>query len=95
MKYTAGPWKVDRNSRVHWAVNTEDGLHVAMVNVGSGFMLKDEPLANANLIAAAPDLLESIVWLYDTLASLKGEDWEMMKSAKAAVLKARGETPCQ
>lgn len=57
-KYTPGPWKVESYIEPYntiiatYQVITDDGLIVA--KCGKGFQTKD----NANLIAAAPELLQ-------------------------------------
>ena len=53
-----------------------------------GGMDRDERLANARLIAAAPDLLEALedaVKLIETITPLEGDT---MRKAKAAIAKA-------
>ena len=63
MKYTSGPWKVsDDNDYVYPAVT--DGQKVFRLDWICQFFYKDESdmknaEANANLIAAAPDLVEA------------------------------------
>ena len=60
MRHTPGPWHVD-STHVRHAINTND-VHIAMGNIGPG-LTEDEGIANANLIAAAPELLDALQWL--------------------------------
>lgn len=51
-RHTPGPWKVDPKHDEH--VITEDSLTVASMDI-----FRPDALANARLIAAAPELLEA------------------------------------
>lgn len=62
--HTPGPWKVITNSDRQLTISTVKPLigrqyitHIAQVN----FTPVDSPEANANLIAAAPEMLEALV----------------------------------
>lgn len=104
--FTPGPWRMDHDGS-NWMVVTDD--YPEMVDVwGFNGMPAVEVVANARLIAAAPELLEAlsaIVERIDYYASLKDEgkpnieDWAYtysstdMIEARAAIAKARG-TPC-
>ena len=66
-------------------------LVLARVNVSAFAPHMDEPLANARLIASAPELLRALEWIVD--------DWERVTNrtlpddhpTKAAISKAKGE----
>lgn len=96
--HTPGPWKViETNYLPH------EGDHVA--DMSNGLMVVPvmhalgDPLADARLIAAAPELLEALEWCADTLAvfvddgsaapdSVVGKN---LTTARAAIAKATGE----
>lgn len=72
-------------------------LTIANVNVAAHAPHLEEPLANARLIAAAPDLLDSVVALLDII---EGHDHEILaenlyadflSKARAAITKATRE----
>lgn len=99
-KGTPGSWVVDED----YDVTTEDGTVVSWG--AEGIFEPDEIIANAHLIAAAPDLLEALQQMVERIeyyASLKEtgqpniEDWAYtynsgdMDDARAAISKALGE----
>jgi hypothetical protein len=51
----------------------------------------DEIMANANLIAAAPELYEALEWCVNYLEIERGEDNNPIEVAEKALAKARGE----
>lgn len=77
-KHTPGPWKLDREV----VVDRED-LEVATVDVNQG---KWE--ANARLIAAAPELLEALRWMAQTVHQSHHEG-ELETCRKATCVAAR------
>lgn len=103
-KWTPGPWRVEKDTTLVWGnCNPEDasswgmGFPVAR-SVTRSFTVwaqqpdDDEAVANAHLIAAAPDLyaaLEAAVW------RMRQYDYQAMQAtlqeADAALAKARGE----
>lgn len=92
-KHTQGPWLC------HPAKET-DGKYCLYNNDGDYLTLEDDVHeANANLIAAAPDMLEALEDLSENLniaiRSLDGEVHELMfesvLNAKRIIAKARGE----
>jgi len=111
--WTKGPWRVDP---VHWGdIQTLDGEleigsawqesnlgEVRQIN-GRGMPPIEETVANARLIAAAPDLAEAlgdapVLSKYHGLHGFEVErfiaDYESWRTrARAALAKARGETP--
>ncbi len=58
-KYTKGPWKIDDG--IHQPeIHAQDGkIRIAIIAV-SGFGVSEEHAANAQLISAAPELLEAL-----------------------------------
>ena len=89
-KWTQGPWEF----------NYHDGSLVAGSNVIGYVEVKDWHRlgmgeANANLIAAAPELYEALAYLLqhnkELVAQGVGIDAYLMSSAYAALAKARGE----
>ncbi|HEM8344475.1 hypothetical protein O7C57_04475 [Providencia sp. 21OH12SH02B-Prov] len=99
-KGTPGPWVIDE-----WSMTGIDSesKHVALVNYSHrglpSDVYGDEHEANANLIAAAPELLESLRELVSAMEryeidvdeSAPVEHKKMMKKAKAAIVKALGQ----
>lgn len=95
--HTKGPWKVGqylgslRQFVIHMDIgDNARGSDVAFTSAAFG---NDETIANARLIAAAPDLLEALIELADTGAEEWGEDRPCVRWAYAAIAKAAGEQP--
>lgn len=90
-KHTPGPWKVKpfENEQGDFNIDSEYGYHIAETIGGLG----NEEEANANLIAAAPDLLESLQAMVAMMDSGDehgaGSPWHI--KATAAITKATGE----
>lgn len=103
IKHTPGPWtnhgRITQPGLPHSAVAAE--TLIARV-YSKHFGDTEQEIANANLIAAAPDLLtvseHAIQWLQGDKWRFDGdptkrESWEiMMRALKNAVAKARGES---
>ncbi|MEY0819408.1 hypothetical protein AB7201_06150 [Providencia rettgeri] len=99
-KGTPGPWVIDEWSMT--GINSES-KHVALVNYSHhglpNDVYGDEHEANANLIAAAPELLESLRELVSAMERYEidvGESApvkhrEMMNKANSAIAKALGQ----
>lgn len=104
--YTPAPWLVDfdldefdsRRSTLK-ILDSRDldhpqgALMIATVNVAAHAPHLDEPLANARLIAAAPDLLAALSWFISELSDDSAIDMsklinEMETRARAAIAKA-------
>ena len=91
MNHTPGPWHYDPDGEV-WAtrVNGQD------VTICPEWLwarsLRDEGMANARLIAAAPELLEALQDLLEFLDPNEciGDEWALVARAKVAVDKALG-----
>lgn len=90
-KHTLGPWGADA-SDLRTAINTKK-KHIAMVNYYQPMITDEEHKANANLIAAAPDLLEALKNLLlrvETDADAKYWFIEEQQEARKAIVKAKG-----
>lgn len=82
-KGTPGPWKAESNS-AFMEVRNEDwhkkDLHMS-INIYlfdreiDGHHLSEENKANGYLIAAAPKLLEALLYYFDVLKEVRGENW--------------------
>ena len=62
-KFTPGPWKATYDSQLRAAIeiyNTEDRILVAVLPDRGTIEAMSEIEANANLIAAAPDMYEAL-----------------------------------
>lgn len=62
-KFTKGPWKATYDSQLRAAIeiyNTEDRIMVAVLPDRGTIEAMSEIEANANLIAAAPDMYEAL-----------------------------------
>lgn len=84
-KHTPGPWKFGKDGAIeHNNVQIYiDGADGTLIVYGQ---VKD---ADARLIAAAPDLLESLRGFIEHGTCFDADDWA---KAKAAIAKATGET---
>lgn len=84
--HTPGPWSAGHTFQKYHAVTCGDGRAVALT--GTLFSADSaESIANAHLIAAAPELLEALIGL---------EQWvggTAYDRARAAIAKAKGEQP--
>ena len=99
--HTPGPWEVGQkvarafhypDEESYWAIGQRDGLRHY---VGKAlWMNNDKGLANARLIAAAPELLKAakdFIWYLDLLVSKRdGIAFDARKAAEAAIAKAEG-----
>lgn len=114
MTHTPGPWEVVVSSKTGYPVgidapndmDTPGGVgHIIRQN-GIGFPSSYTALCNANLIAAAPDLLEALTRAMlaleeaeailggeygDHYAGLQGKMLWLNDAGRAAIAKARGE----
>lgn len=86
-KWTPGPWKQSLPDDT--AIYGADGWPVCETGVNQGYDEHFERIeADARLIAAAPDLYEALVAIYDAWYNLDGSDYRRLK---AALAKANGE----
>jgi len=93
-KHTPGPWEIKRHfDSCYRYISAPE--HIALAQVV--WCVEEEersPVceANAHLIAAAPDLLDSLCYLLETCSGESPEQWlEAMDQARAAIAKAMGE----
>jgi hypothetical protein len=102
-KHTPGPWSLDQPGKISTSIIGPDGEFV-IAGEGDAWMVpfacRDEAVANATLVAAAPDLLAAakealsyIRALYQT-AHGKGlpSNNSMAKQLRDAIAKAEGES---
>lgn len=90
-KFTPGPWVRDTRTD---DVKRADTFAVVAYTAGIGVPVPIKE-ANANLIAAAPDLFEHAVWVVRLFGTKDPQGLEELaesvKGLRAAVAKARGE----
>lgn len=90
--HAPGPWSASPYSSVVGSLISSGSRPV-----GAAFpqSVTAEALANARLIAAAPELLAALKWLYELNATgvftLPDSDYAAITSAAAAIAKAEGE----
>ena len=101
-KHTPGPWKVGqylgslRQFVIHTDVGDKGrGSDVAVTSIAFG---SDETVANARLIAAAPDLLAVLqdvdaLWMHHSVAHGDGKISPLHEKVIAAIAKATGDQP--
>jgi hypothetical protein len=102
-KHTPGPWIVAKNSSdeystsefCRFAIHAEGaygGMNLQIATtVGDVHYLEEQEKANANLIAAAPDLLEALNELLDYAWPDNPEHGpRVVREARAAINKAEG-----
>ena len=94
--HTKGPWKVGqylgslRQFVIHMDVGGNGrGSDVAFTSAAFG---NDETIANARLIAAAPDLLEALKDMVDLVELMCPFDGPQQRKARAAIARATGES---
>lgn len=89
-QHTPGPWRVD-DRFTNNIINEDDTVTVCRISSDGGFDRDKEALANANLIAAAPSLLESGEKLLDEINQTPGHShWGGYDEFVAAVAEAKG-----
>lgn len=93
-KFTAGPWRVFTTTGGNKLVGVGEQTGEGITDCGFGLWGGGdaEAIANAHLIAAAPDLYEALVPLLMRWAdplSIQEHHWN---AARDALKKARGET---
>ena len=88
--FTQGPFSVaETRHKYDIVIRGPKNEPIALVLI-AGFS-KKEGAANANLLAAAPDLLEALQGLLNALPSATTHP--AIKSARAAIAKSTGEQP--
>lgn len=91
LKHTPGPWITKGCSGIYQTPDIYDkgGNCIAYLDSRGALASKNEMLANANLIAAAPDLLEAITAFLNSPSEF--DDAEVIKKIHKALAKAKGE----
>lgn len=88
-KHTAAPWHIGAPPpNGEQAIGAQNGMMVAIATTGVG--MKEETLANARLIAAAPELLEALKEIVNQHGQFEHCMWAA-HIARAAIAKAEGE----
>lgn len=94
MKHTPGPWTFYTEPQPNGCpIVGSRGLMIAMLAHSVLYSeQKNEAIANARLIAAAPDLLEAMQWAVKELERLDEANAQMVAvTLRAAIAKATGE----
>ena len=92
-KHTPRPWRTYNMSKnkilKQWHIQRDDCKHdIALVSLD---VAADERESVANLIAAAPELLEALKQFVDYYESMQGhKDNSVIRNGKAAINKAEG-----
>lgn len=81
-KHAPGPWKIEVDPTSYWVTDSEGKRAICKVLGYSGTLEQ-----NANLIAAAPDLLEAL----QEVVRISDRNHDAWDKAKAAIAKANGE----
>ena len=96
-KWTKGPWAVERNKRTWgWVDVVGPSLGVGGPTQATDLTLADEVkrIAEAHLIAAAPDMAEALEKALNFITNTESEMGETLPcgdAARAALAKARGQ----
>jgi len=93
-QHTPGPWKCSQHlGHPAWSVHMDAGDRgrgSTIVDGVAGIDL-EQRLANARLIAAAPDLLEALQYMLEVCPAIDKQGEEAHQLANAAIAKATGE----
>lgn len=93
VKHTPGPWKKEINDYDR-SLEITDRKGKPIANIYSGFlccewdfiMTQEEEKANANLIAAAPELYDVLKELLSPLGNINNDEW--LEKARKIIAKA-------
>jgi hypothetical protein len=99
-KHTPGPWfiedgrtkKIDHLNVFHVNDKTPGAASSVIAKVTCRVTWHEQQTANARLISAAPDLLAALIRLMGETTDLQ-DAFGAAKQARAAIAKAKGETP--
>jgi len=90
-KHTPGPWLID--GRTVYALNSSGYNHMSIYvprQLGPGSTIEEE-MANVRLIAAAPDMLELLLYIVNFRGAV-AKAWPLVRSvAKANIAKIEEE----
>ena len=91
-KFTKGPWKATYDSQLQAAIEiyNEDRIIVAVLPDRGTIEAMSEIEANANLIAAAPDMYEALILMCNDCTYKSAYECRVCPTDKA-LRKARGE----
>ena len=99
-KHTEGPWKVESHGEreKRRALYVKGGLEGSIYNLAAkvGYVGDAEDEANANLIAAAPDMLKALEEIYENARDRSetrdedGDEYDEWVSVHVAIHKAKG-----
>lgn len=89
MSHTPGPWTVTEDSFVRQVEGTPRLYVASMVNIPYRCGGQEEEVANARLIAAAPELLEAL-WSAENALEEGYEPTVVLRAVRAAIAKATG-----
>ena len=92
-------WGMSKDTNGPWTVNNQMGIRIESENehgwANDGWIIAElkgpDAEANANLIAAAPELLEALEAIVDSGEIPYCESSPLVTQAKAAIAKAKGE----
>ncbi|MGJ3353473.1 hypothetical protein [Providencia sp. Je.9.19] len=93
-KHTPAPWLTDRNNTHTGQIATVHGCeNNSWVEIWSTNWPESESVqeANANLIAAAPELLSELIRLRNIVASYKQDSGDNLDITDAVIAKALGQ----
>ena len=100
-KHTQGPWILSTRETdtpgvlLAFCIDSAEKFNIAssqsQEHLGQDGLRAEEMLANANLIAAAPELLEALEALADRYNDVIGNEGVECYKARAAIAKARGD----
>jgi hypothetical protein len=90
MRYTKGPWHVQKNADVYTHIVRDPTGHRIIAQLGQD--TTEEIRANTRLIAAAPEMLEALkylsAWIKHTVPTWTDEVERGLDMADAAIRKA-------
>jgi hypothetical protein len=94
--HTLGPWTILEDAFAYPGIEADGGTFSVVIlgypdhgdDGGVRGRTEEEALANAHLIAAAPDLLEAL----ESMLAITDRDHVVWDEAREAIAKAKGET---
>lgn len=94
-KFTPGPWEHKKDGDGEWRVRQKGSVKKVLGGTTERPVCEVvNTIADARLIAAAPDLLEALEQMIDEYGTA-GDGWprnnKVLRDARAAILKARGQ----
>ena len=77
LKHTPGPWEADVTNVFEYS-GGKDRLHFRVARCDFDGQRNNEAIANARLIAAAPEMLEALIKIYNN-ANINGFEYVMVE----------------